>query len=123
MCAVVTPHIAPLQSQSTGSLRQPLKWMLNFSHTPNKTCSLPDKGLYSCAQRTTHSTLPCHCGFCSIAELCHGNLVWAVYKFSMESASLQALSAASPYAWFCRFGLGFLGGFPPSPISPGFVWL
>lgn len=55
MCAVVTAHIAPLESYSTGSLETTTQADVDFLTHPCKGCSLADKELYSEVQRTMHS--------------------------------------------------------------------
>lgn len=119
VCAVLTAPITPLRSQHTAAQTQPAKQIFNVSHIPYKRCSFADEApTHDC---TMHSWQPCHCAFCSITEPGQGNLVWNMYKFSMESASLQALSAASPPILCLGFFVG--GGYWLFPISPGFVLL
>lgn len=106
-CANCTHHSSEITAH-TGAQTQPAKQILNISHIPYKRCSLADEA--PTRECTMRSWQPCHCGFCSITELGQGNLVWRMYKFSMESASLQALSAASSHV-LCLDVLGVVIGY------------
>lgn len=116
--AVITAPISPLQSQHT---------QVPSRHTTSRTSPTKDAPLLmkhlllSAPECTLHSSQPHHCGFCSITELGQGNLGWRMYKFSMESASLQALSAASPHVLCLGYFVG--GCCLLFPISPAFVLL